>query len=274
MPKTPSWLLPAVLVAIIAAQQTWLMLPQIQRAVFPPPAEKALEGVRLVQDLACFACHGAEGGGGIINPGADVGKKVVPALAGGEMMMWADSEEELRQWIMNGRPDDAEPEERTGVSAGQGTPRAIVMPAYKNHLNADELDSLMIYLKAISGLQFPEEGKTRAGFELAHELGCFRCHGPMGVGGVANPGSLKGYVPGFSGEDYAELVQSPAEASQWIRNGVSDRFRDNPLAYRILERQAVKMPAYGPYLSDGQIDSLVSVVEWLNQGQWREMPVP
>ncbi|HYC53478.1 MAG TPA: c-type cytochrome [Candidatus Binatia bacterium] len=272
--KSRPWLLPALLAGIIVAQQAYLMAPAIQRWVFPPPQEKALEGVRLVQDLACFACHGAEGGGGIINPGADVGKKVVPALAGGEIMMWADSEEEIRQWILNGRPDDEKPEQRSGVSAGQGTGRALVMPAYKDHLNADELDSLMLYIKAISGLQFPEEGRTRAGFELAHELGCFRCHGPMGVGGVANPGSLKGYVPGFTGEDYTELVQSPAEAAQWIRDGVSQRFQDNPLAYKILERQVIKMPAYGAYLSDGQIDSLVAVVDWLNKGQWRQMPVP
>jgi hypothetical protein len=148
------------------------------------------------------------------------------------------------------------------------------MPAYERHLGSGDLDALVAYLRAISGLQFPEVAGTKRGLELAHQLGCFRCHGPMGTGGLANPGSLKGYVPGFFGADFAELVRDRAEARQWIGAGISDRFRDNLAARSILERQAIKMPAYGEFLSAEDVDSLADLVEWLGRGEWREMPVP
>jgi len=112
------------------------------------------------------------------------------------------------------------------------------------------------------------------GLELAHRLGCFSCHGPMGTGGVQNPGSLKGYVPGFFGEDYAELVADNEELRQWINDGAVSRLLDNPLARRVLETQALKMPSYGDFLEDEDIDALVELVAWLASDGWREMPVP
>lgn len=266
-----SWLILALLVVI--TQQAYLLAPTLLRAVFPAVEDEAARGGLVAARLGCFACHGAEGAGGIPNPGAGK-QKMVPAFSGGEMMMWADSEQELRDWIVRGHTERAKSEKRSGLSAGQGTGRALVMPAFKSHLGPGELDSLLAYLRAISGLQFPEDGKTRVGLELLHERGCFRCHGPMGTGGTPNPGSLKGYVPGFFGDDYAELVRGPEEAREWIRDGVAARLRDNPLAAAVIGRQALKMPAYGEHLSDEQVDSLVAAVSWLASGKWRAMKVP
>jgi len=263
-----------VVVVLVLAEQAWLLAPLVKRQLFPPHTERAAAGREVAERLGCFSCHGAEGTGGPRNPGSD--NRVVPALAGGEMMMWADDPEDLREWILYGkRLDDAAHDfERSGYSAGQGSGRAIVMPAYEPHLAGGELELLLDYLRAISGLQFPADKSTEKGLTLAYELGCFRCHGPMGTGGVANPGSLKGYVPGFVGEDYAELVSDRSELVQWLRNGISDRFRDNPAARAVLGRQAIKMPAYEQFLDDAEIESLVALVEWLSAGEWKQAPVP
>ncbi len=148
------------------------------------------------------------------------------------------------------------------------------MPAYEPYLKSGELEDLVAYLKAISGLQFPEDERSAEGMQLAYELGCFRCHGPMGSGGVANPGSLKGYVPGFWGPDYAELVENDEELRQWITDGVSRRLGEHPIASRIIAGQALKMPAYGAFLEEQEIESLMIAVKWLAEGKWRSMKVP
>ena len=262
----------AVLVAMVVVQGAWIAAPYVTRVAFPPHQDPAEAGRLVAERLGCFGCHGAEAVGGIDNPGSDDG--MVPALAGGEMMMWADSEEELREWLLYGRPESWDPEQRGGLAAGQGTGRALVMPAYEPHLKPGELDLLIEYLRAISGLQFPETKVESRGLERIYELGCFRCHGPMGTGGVANPGSLKGYVPGFFGEDYAETVSGPEELREWIRDGASARFRDNPLAAAVLERQALKMPAYGEHLDDDDLEAIAAAVEWLARGGWRSIDIP
>jgi mono/diheme cytochrome c family protein len=148
------------------------------------------------------------------------------------------------------------------------------MPAYRGVLSVEELDDLVFFLKSISGLQFPDDARAAKGLERMHELGCFSCHGPMGIGGRSNPRSLKGYVPGFGGEDYRELVRDGDELRAWIRDGVTGRFRDNPLARAVLARQALKMPAYGEHLDAAGIETIAAAVEWLADGKWRDQPVP
>lgn len=260
------------LAVLLIGQTAWHGWPQVRDWVAPPVEHPAQIGREVAERLACFSCHGAEGAGGIANP--EGGDDVVPALSGGEMMMWADSEQQLREWILHGRTLEQNAEPRSGVTAGQGTGRALVMPAFEDFLGPGELDALVVYLQSISGLYFPEDPKTARGLELAHELGCFRCHGAMGTGGVPNPGSFKGYIPGFGGADYDELVPDGQALHEWIADGSSRAFLEDPLARRFLERQAVKMPAYGRHLSDADLEALAAVVSWLASGEWREQPVP
>jgi mono/diheme cytochrome c family protein len=261
-----------VFVAAFVVEHAAMLVPAAKRSAFPPREDLAVAGRRVAERLGCFSCHGAEGVGGISNPGSKDG--VVPALAGGEMMMWAHDESELRAWILDGRLPDGAVEERNGLDAGQDTGRALVMPAYRDYIGDADLHALVAYLKAISGLQFPDDDFTARGLERMHDLGCFRCHGPMGTGGVSNPRSLKGYVPGFGGEDYEELVRDGDELRQWIRNGTSDRFARNLVAAAVLRRQAVKMPAYGAHLAGDDLEAVAAAVEWLASGTWRAQPVP
>jgi len=257
---------------LLALEHVWLLAPTAKRLLFPPQTHAAEQGRRIADRLGCPACHGADGGGGFVILG---GKGDVPALSGGEMMMWAASEQELREWILLGHVRNADiGYEPTGYDAGRGSGRAVVMPAFEDHLTSAELDLLVAWLKAISGLQFPQDPVVQRGLDLAHEVGCFDCHGPMGTGGVSNPSALKGYVPGFFGADYEELVTDEGELRQWIENGISDRFANNPIAARIIERQALKMPAYRAHMSDEDIDSLVALVRWLASSQWETIPIP
>ena len=100
--------------------------------------------------------------------------------------------------------------------------------------------------------------------ELLASRQCFGCHGELGQGGVANPGSLKGYVPGFFGRDYDVLTRGgdPEVVRQWIRDGVPHFFRGGIGRLRpalwFTERQQVKMPAYAQSLRHGQVEALVA----------------
>ena len=94
-----------------------------------------------------------------------------------------------------------------------------------------------------------EDEQVKQGRSNASRLGCFGCHGPEGRGLIWNPGSLKGYIPGWDGDDFAELVRSDDEFRQWTRNGISDRANANPLARRFLHSQAIRMPTRNCFLS-------------------------
>ena len=64
-------------------------------------------------------------------------------------------------------------------------------------------------------------------------------------------------------------MTSRDDLQEWIRDGVSERFAANPLASAMLRRQALKMPAYGRFLSAEEIDNLTAAVAWLAAGDWR-----
>jgi len=269
--KSKSSVLIVVLLVLAMVETPTLGWPVARRIFFPDHLDRADVGRKVAVASGCFACHGANGSGGIANPEGKDG--VVPALAGGELMMWAESPEELRHWILKGLPLN-EQEQRSGLSAGQKTGRALAMPAYEGRLSDAQMGDLIAYIKSISGLQFPGDSSTAAGLEKIYELGCFNCHGPMGTGGVANPGSLKGYIPGFFGEDYDELVPGRSDLQEWITDGVSKAMADNPIAAALLASQAIKMPAYGEHLSKDEIDDLAAAVQWLAAGDWRNAKVP
>jgi mono/diheme cytochrome c family protein len=137
------------------------------------------------------------------------------------------------------------------------------MPAYRSRLSERDTADLVAYVLAASHFGPIEDPRAAAGHEVAYRLGCFGCHGPEGRGLISNPGSFKGYIPAWDGEDYVELVRDDAEFAQWVRQGVSDRFRANPAARIFLETQAIRMPAFGERVSDGDIRNLAAYVAWV-----------
>jgi len=211
-------------------------------------------GREVAERMGCFGCHGPGGERPIPNPGATGGAgEEVPRWGGGMWMMFNHEAADVRAWIRDGHPSGREPDEAA----------LLQMPAYGDRLSEDEIDDLTAYVLAVSQFGWPEDPQVAAGREVAVRFGCFGCHGPEGRGLVANPGSLKGYVPPWDGDDYADLVRSDEELRQWVRNGISDRFRANPAARRILATQALPMPAYGDLIDDEELDALAAYIDWV-----------
>jgi len=235
----------AVLVSgllFVGARLSW------QRAALDTPVQR---GRLIAERMGCFGCHGASGGQPIPNPGAKGGE--VPGWTGGTWMMWNRDEHDLRAWIVRGRPEHREPD-----------PGALIkMPAYGSRISTGETDDLVAYVLATSHFGTIDDEKAAAGHEAAYRLGCFGCHGPEGRGLVMNPGSFKGYVPPWDGADFAELVRDDAELRQWVENGICERLRDNPVARRVLESQAIKMPAYRGRVTDSELESIASYIAWV-----------
>ncbi|MBI5838198.1 MAG: c-type cytochrome [Candidatus Eisenbacteria bacterium] len=241
----------AVLVAAgLAAGATGLFLlrPRL------PAAER---GRRLAERTGCFACHGPEGSRGAANPGRT--DRTVPTF-GGDLMMYAESPADVREWILNGVTSRRARSRSWQAQRDRG---ALRMPAFKGRLSARELDDLVAFVLSVSGEPEPEDSSAALGLRRAQELGCVGCHGPGGRLARPNPGSLKGYVPSWDGSDFPELVAGRAEFDQWVREGVPDRFRDNALARWFLARAALKMPAYRHHLQAGDLDALWTYVQWL-----------
>ena len=108
------------------------------------------------------------------------------------------------------------------------------------------------------------------GEALARKRNCFQCHGELGQGGVANSGALKGYIPGYFGNDFRNLTEEGDREAikEWIRTGSSTSVTEHPLtgfmASYFFERQSVSMPAFAS-LPEHEIDLLASYLIVLNQ---------
>jgi mono/diheme cytochrome c family protein len=217
-------------------------------------------GFKVAESHGCFTCHGVGGHRGMPNPGH--GLDDIPPWSGGILMMYADNEGEIREWIQDGMPKRvrADPEQ---MKLRQGA--AIAMPSFRDVLSKRDLTAVVAYVKAVADFEKPEEENAEAGRKVAVQYGCFNCHGPQGRGALDNPGSLKGYVPAWDGADYGELVRSDDEAREWILDGRAHRLQENPVALFFLGRQKIEMPAYRRHLTDADQAALLAYIHWLRQ---------
>ncbi len=236
-------------VAAVGCVAAWFVLrPRL------PAAER---GRRLAERTGCFTCHGPGGIRGAANPGRT--DRSVPTFEG-DVMMYAKSPEEIHQWIHDGVT------EKRGVSRTWREQRdlgALRMPAFKGRLSERQMEDLVAYVMAASGMPEPEDSLAARGLARAEALGCVSCHGAGGRWAPPNPGSLKGYVPSWDGAEFPELVTSRREFDEWVEDGVSLRFKHHPLARFFLKRAAFKMPAYRKQLAPGDLNALWAYVQWL-----------
>jgi mono/diheme cytochrome c family protein len=184
----------------------------------------------------------------------------IPGWDSATTTMYAETEQEIREWILYGAP-------RRHASAKQRVESdyLVPMPAYEEYLSREDLDDLVAYFQAVS---FWSPDIPEAAFEgrkLAAQIGCFGCHGPSGMGGVRNPGSFKGHIPPWDGKEFDELVRDERELREWIMDGRPRRLADNPVARYFLERQETPMPAYREHLSDVELNNLVAYIRWLRK---------
>lgn len=243
-------------------------------------------GFALAGQLGCHGCHGPRGAGGVPNPGSRDGE--VPAWDGGSAMMFVQSDDEIREWIMDGRPwrlvlqdslaarrrDDTDARMRDSFPGPEQAsfhtrpvPPAklpLVMPAYKNVITESQLEDLVAYFKAVANYtDMPPD--ARAGYRAAKAMGCFGCHGPGGLIGAGNARAFKGYIPPWRGPDFEELVRNDDELRSWILDGGIPRINENRLARYFLKRQAIRMPAYRGVMTDSTLIDITRYIRWLGE---------
>jgi len=221
-----------------------------------PEHTRVWKGREVALKYGCFNCHGFEGHGGIKNPGYRY--EEVPSWQGETAMMFILNENELKEWILYGKPQRLKNIDHAGI---------IKMPAYKGIISEKELNELTDYLKAVMGLIEIDDDSAKTGYEIAKRSGCFGCHGPYGMGGMPNKNSFKGYIPGWDGDDFKDLVRNEDELKEWILNGKIQRLEKNPIARYFTEKQIVKMPAYKNILKDDEINHIISYINWLRTKQ-------
>ncbi len=256
MPRS-AWLL-GLAAAAEAAVLAGLLLARTIKA--PERASDVVRGERLARASGCFSCHGPGGTGHVPNPGAEGGE--VPGFVGGTPMMYVEEDGEIAQYIAAGMPDRLRGDARY-LAARE---RAVLqMPAYGGRLAPGDIHAIAAWVKAASGLDAPATGAAQKGFDLAGRLGCFACHGPMGAGRVANPGSLKGYIPAWTGADFRELARDDREIAEWIETGAASRLQANPAARHFLSAAVIQMPAFRERLAPGDVDSLIALIHALRK---------
>jgi mono/diheme cytochrome c family protein len=219
-----------------------------------PAAER---GRRLAERTGCFGCHGPEGTRGTANPGSK--DESVPTFAD-DLMMFADSSGEIREWIRDGI---SEKHARSQTLKEQRERSTLKMPAFKRRLSSSQIDDLVAFVSAISGSPEPDDSLAARGRTRAEALGCFGCHGPGGRLARPNSGSLKGYVPSWDEADFPELVRDRREFGEWVEHGVSRRFEHDRLAQFFLRRAVIRMPAFRRQLEPDDVDAMWAYVQWL-----------
>jgi hypothetical protein len=184
----------------------------------------------------------------------------VPPWTGGIFMMYVNGEEEVREYVLDG----VSTSRATSQSAKAERERAAIrMPAFRGRLSSREVDDVVAAFLVLSGMNRPHDGTPEArGLEIAEQHRCISCHAPGGSGGRSNPGSLTGFVPGWYGADFRDLVRDRGEFVAWVREGRIERLRENPVARHFVRSQAIQMPRY-PGISDADIDAVWEYVRWL-----------
>jgi mono/diheme cytochrome c family protein len=218
-------------------------------------------GRRLAEATGCIGCHGPEGTHGAPNPGR--AEQTVPDWQG-SLMMYADNEEDVREWIRDGATKSRRASESWKAARRSG---ALRMPAFGKRLSRGDIEDLVAFVMASAGHPDPKDSLAIQGRDRAEALGCTGCHGVGGRLARPNPGSFKGYIPSWDGADFPDLVNGKEEFRQWVEDGVSDRFRRNAMAQFFLRRAPLHMPAFERHLQAGDVDALWAYVQWLRLGR-------
>src|SRR5215510_12098822 len=126
---------------------------------FRPNLPAAERGRRLALRTGCFACHGPEGTRGTSNPGRV--DKTVPDF-GDDLMMFAKSRDEIREWIHDGATAAKRKSETWRRDRERGTLR---MPAFGRRLGRQEIEDLVAFVEAAGGRPEPEDSLVAHGLE-------------------------------------------------------------------------------------------------------------
>jgi mono/diheme cytochrome c family protein len=138
----------------IAALADWVVAADGYHTPAAGPAQRGEEIAR----QQCLGCHNVGGAGGLANAGSPFG--YVPALWGPDFRDLVRDEAELREWIRTG---SSERVAAWPLVARFWRRQRIRMPAFGEHLGAEEIDALVAYvgwLDATAGGTRPEASEA------------------------------------------------------------------------------------------------------------------
>jgi len=209
-----------------------------------------LRGRLLAEKAGCLGCHLGTSGPEIPNPGSRWGS--VPRFATGNARMYVEGREEIEEFIRFGAPRSWLSDPRV---AERLATQHLRMPAYDDRLSDGEIAALVSYVSVVEKVE-QAGGEAGAGRDIAVRHGCLSCHGVEGSGGLPNPGSLGGFIPGFSGGNFSDMVRNEEEFRQWVLEGTNSRLASNPLIRFFWRRQKISMPAYREEMEAGEVEKL------------------
>jgi mono/diheme cytochrome c family protein len=275
MPSSQSGrVLGVVLLGLLAVGVTGTVFLQFERQ---PESSAVSRGAKLADQAGCFACHGR----GEEEPRFNLRRaapdkwrsKSNPSLGSGEITKLSV----LVDWITHGVTAD---------EAEQHKQLFIRMPAYQDRLTPGEIEDIAAWILAeglkaqvdldakaatgSSGQPLPPDQLLVAGDQLARQNGCYQCHGELGQGGVANPDSFKGYIPGFQGKDFLKLTNDGdrSEVLHWIDHGRGRAVEAGlfgRIAKKYFDGQAIPMPGYRDQLATAEKELLADYLLLLNK---------
>ena len=193
-------------------------------------------GAHTFVQFACSQCHGPQGRGGI---SADV-----PALtAVGKSLTVA----QLAHIIDHGLGESK-------------NPTKPYMPVWGEVISQTQVSDLVSYIRAglppvsqTDPVPVPQgQGPAVAGAALYIRYGCINCHGPNGLGGVANPLSADKSIPPLSGADFRGEFNTPAKIANVIRSGSV-----------IGRAPIVSMPHWGGIIPQADVTALIAYLKTL-----------
>lgn len=193
-------------------------------------------GAHTFVQFACSQCHGDRGRGGV--------DPVVPALTTvGRALTVA----QLAHIIDHG----------LGESKNPTTP---YMPVWGEVISTTQVHDLVAYIRAglpavpdTQPVPVPQgQGLAVEGAALYVKYGCINCHGPNGLGGVANPLSADKSIPPLSGGGFHHDFPTDKAIAAVIRSGSV-----------IGRAPIVSMPHWGGIIPPQAITALIAYLKTL-----------
>ena len=205
----------------------------------PSPVQVAPDvaaGAHTFVQFACSQCHGERGRGGV--------DPAVPALTTvGKALTIA----QLTHIIDHG----------LGESKNPKTP---YMPVWGQVISSTQVHDLVSYIRAglpavadTQPVPVPQgQGLAVQGAALYVKYGCINCHGPNGLGGVANPLSADKSIPPLSGGGFHHDFPTDKAIAAVIRSGSV-----------IGRAPIVSMPHWGGVIPSQAITALIAYLKTL-----------
>ncbi|HKI91921.1 MAG TPA: c-type cytochrome [Gaiellaceae bacterium] len=193
-------------------------------------------GAHTFVQFACVQCHGPQGQGGV--------SPYVPALSKIKKTLTVAA---LSKIINHGLGESAKPTHP-------------YMPVWGEVISKTQVANLVAYIRAglppvadTTPVVVPQgQGPVVAGEALYVRYGCINCHGPNGLGGVANPLSPDKSIPPLSGQGFRHDFPTDKAIYDIIQSGSV-----------IGKAPIVSMPHWGGIIPPTEIRELIAYLKTL-----------